>query len=240
MPSLKRPVYLKERKMLISKNEKAVYPLFSVISSILIILSSLFLASYKGYYFILLILLFECTFGMGKYILKLLPGIIVSALIFFSVTLLCSGTLEYAISGGVRIAGVLLGAVPGLSLPPVNLTRMLNTWKAPRSLGLGMLITLRFFPLLGIEMKRIRDAMKTRGAGTSISMLYRSVILPFCVRLVNISDLLTLSVETRGFSTDSDSTVWKEIHVTLRDIVYLVLQIAICTISFIVLRGGLI
>lgn len=35
---------------------------------------------------------------------------------------------------------------------------------------LGMMITLTFFPLLGGEVRQVREAMKTRGAGTCIPL----------------------------------------------------------------------
>lgn len=211
--------------MLESRNDKALYPLVAIASSILIFAGGLALAGFHGYYFLAAVLLILICFGMGNYVIKILPAAVILCGLYFLICFLISHSLLDSINGAVRIAGVCLAMVPGMSIPPVNLTRALNDLKFPRSFGLGILITLRFFPLLALEIRNIRDAMKTRGAGYSVTDLYRSTILPFCMRLVNISDLLALSVETRGFSAEGKYTVWEKVRPGARDWVYISLVI---------------
>ena len=221
--------------MMADCNDKAVYPLFAVASAVIILLTSLLLAPKHGYIYLICVVLLEIIFGMGKYVLKILPVAVIISAVYFALSYLITRSLADGISGATRIAGVCAAMVPGMSIPPVNLTRALNGLKCPRMLSLGILITLRFFPLLAIEIKNIREAMKTRGADSSITTLYRSTILPFCLRLVNISDLLALSVETRGFSTEGNYTVWKKISVRPADILYLVIMAAACAAAVVYL-----
>ena len=211
--------------MLESRNDKALYPLIAIASSILIFAGGLALAGFHGYYFLSAVVIILILFGMGRYILKIIPAALILCGLYFIICFLISHSLKDSVNGAVRIAGVCLAMVPGMSIPPVNLTRALNDLKVPRSFGLGILITLRFFPLLAAEIRNIRDAMKTRGAGYSLSDLYRSTVLPFCMRLVNISDLLALSVETRGFSSEGNYSVWEKVRPEARDWIYLSIMI---------------
>ena len=58
-----------------------------------------------------------------------------------------------------RILALCVGVIPGLALPPVLLVRNCSALKLPRMLTLGMMITLNFFPLLGDEVRKVREAM---------------------------------------------------------------------------------
>ena len=129
-----------------------------------------------------------------------------------------------------RILAICVAVIPGLALSPVVLVRSFSALKMPRMFTLGMMITLNFFPLLGAEVRQVREAMKTRGAGNvwSFQIFYRAFLIPLMMRLVNISDTLALSVETRGFTTDSSAvcTAYKTVNVRWTDILFLVLVIA--------------
>ncbi len=97
-------------------------------------------------------------------------------------------------------------------------------YKMPRGVTLGMLIATSFPPVLGAEIKRVREAMKTRGAGSVLNpkIFYRAFLVPFVMRLVNISDTLSLSVETRGFSLEKvPYTVYKKEIVCLSDVLFI-------------------
>ena len=68
-----------------------------------------------------------------------------------------------------RLAHLLLGisVVPTLSMLPMDLVRCLNQLRCPRILSLGLLIALRFMPIMGQEIQRIRRAMKLRGVNAA-------------------------------------------------------------------------
>lgn len=95
---------------------------------------------------------------------------------------------------------------------------------------LGMLITTGFVPVLSGEIHQVRSAMRTRGV-TSIlnpTAFYRAFLIPLLVRLVNISDTLALSVETRGFISDTgEYTVYHPIRIKPRDVCFAALFLAI-------------
>ena len=123
-----------------------------------------------------------------------------------------------------RFGSVLLAAALGMSVEPVDMTRNLSTLKAPRSITLGILIATSFPPVLSAEIKRVREAMKTRGAGSVFNpkIFYRAFLVPLVMRLVNISDTLSLSVETRGFSLEKvPYTVYKKEIVCLSDVLFI-------------------
>ena len=123
-----------------------------------------------------------------------------------------------------RFASVFLAAALGMSVEPADMTRNLATLKMPRGVTLGMLIATSFPPVLGAEIKRVREAMKTRGAGSVLNpkIFYRAFLVPFVMRLVNISDTLSLSVETRGFSLEKvPYTVYKKEIVCLSDVLFI-------------------
>jgi len=87
-----------------------------------------------------------------------------------------------------------------------------------------MLIAMSFVPMLKVEIGRVREAMKTRGAGSLFNprILYRAFLVPLVMRLVNISDTLALSVETRGFALGKVKyTIYKKNIIVLSDVLYL-------------------
>ena len=129
---------------------------------------------------------------------------------------------------------ILLGlcAVPMVSTSPCDLTRCLAKLKCPRAITLGMLVTLKFIPVLVGEIKQIWEAMKVRGANMNWyrpSCIYRAFIIPLVMRIIGISDTLSLSLETRAFTLDdSTSSVYKVIKIKARDFVFLACVIVLC------------
>ena len=122
-----------------------------------------------------------------------------------------------------------------MSIQPIDMTRNLSTLKAPRGLTLGMLIATSFPPVLRAEKQRVREAMKTRGAGSVFNpkIFYRAFLVPLVMRLVNISDTLSLSVETRGFSLEKTPyTVYKKEAVCISDVLFIlgIAAGAVCTV----------
>ena len=208
---------------------RPVYPLAAVFSSVIILLCGFFAsmnAKVCAAYIIALCLLYT-AFGYWKILWKAflifaLLGIISASATFFShkYTTALVSVFRFLILG--------LSSVTLVSTKAISLTRSLDSIHMPRAITLGMLVTVRFIPILRSETKRIRDAMKTRGVGFSSRTLYRAFLLPFVMQLINFSDILALSVETRGFSlTEKEATVYKEVPFTARDTAYSVLIIAV-------------
>ena len=163
-------------------------------------------------------------FGCRKGCLRVLSVYIVVGGLFAVIAYFAYGKDgNAAMAMANRFASVFLAAALGMSVEPADMTRNLSTLKMPRGVTLGMLIATSFPPVLGAEIKRVREAMKTRGAGSVLNpkIFYRAFLVPFVMRLVNISDTLSLSVETRGFSLEKvPYTVYKKEIVCLSDVLF--------------------
>ncbi len=207
-----------------SGDRNILYPLTGILSAVVILLSGLIFAKniwcpvLLVWFFIWLML-----FGCYRACLKVLLPMIVLGGIFAGITYLASGDGMSAMSMMNRMAAVFLAVVPGMSITPVQMTRCLSSLRMPRAVTLGMLIALSFVPLLTLEIKRVREAMVTRGAGSILSpqILYRAFLIPLITRLVNISDTLSLSVETRGFTlSGNDYSIYHLQSFRPKDAVY--------------------
>ena len=211
-------------------NQK-LYPLVAILSGVFVIVFGLIMAKdllacsvFLGAVFVWLMIL-----GCWKSCLHALPAFIVVAGIFFGIFYAATGTMDSGWSMANRFGAVFLAIVPGMSATPVRMTRSLSQVHTPRSVTLGMLIAMSFVPMLRGEIKRVREAMKTRGAGSILNpkILYRAFLVPFVMRLVNISDTLALSVETRGFALGKVRyTIYKKESLAISDIVYVLGLIA--------------
>ena len=203
-----------------------LYPLVAILSGVFVIVFGLVMAKellacslFLAGCFVWLML-----FGCGRACLRALLPFVVVAGIFFAIFYGATGTLDAGWSMANRFGAVFLAVVPGMSTTPVRMTRSLSQVHTPRSVTLGMLIAMSFVPMLKGEIARVREAMKTRGAGSvlNLKILYRAFLVPLVMRLVNISDTLALSVETRGFALGKVRyTIYKKEKFALSDLVYL-------------------
>lgn len=213
-----------------------IYPLLGIFISIFIVVFGLIMAkNIKCLYFLGGVYIVLLLFGMWRACLKILPlGIIVTG-IFAGLTYWINKNWETTYAMINRLLAITLACIPGMSIRPVDLTRNLNQIHTPRSITLGMMIVLSFMPLLRLEMKQIREAMKTRGVTSILNpkVFYRAFLIPLIMRLVNISDTLSLSVETRGFSMENKGvTVYKKVKIHIKDILLVLVFAAgaICTV----------
>ena len=205
-----------------------LYPVMSIAVSLFTLAGALVLArSIWGTAFVAGVFLLLCCFGYVRTCLRLLPFLAVYLGVFTLIFYFAGGGNGiFAWQMGNRLAGVVVAVIPGLSLPPVKLVRSLTALKCPRLVTLGMLITMSFIPVLSAEIRQVRSAMRTRGVTSVLSpaLFYRALLIPLLVRLVNISDTLALSVETRGFvSEKEDFTVYHPVSLRGRDLCFGVL-----------------
>ena len=214
-----------------------IYPLFVFLASLFLIVFGLCMArNVKCSYFLAGCFVWLILFGCKKSCIRVLPAFVVVSGLFALIAYFAYGKNgNAAMAMANRFASVFLAAALGMSVEPADMTRNLSTLKMPRGVTLGMLIAASFPPVLGAEIKRVREAMKTRGAGSVLNpkIFYRAFLVPFVMRLVNISDTLSLSVETRGFSLEKvPYTVYKKEIVCLSDILFLLGLIAgaVCTV----------
>ena len=221
---------------MISLWNKKLYPLVAVFAGLFIIVFGLIMAHDMPAcsVFLAAVFVWLVLFGCGKECLRILPAYTVVAGIFFGIFYAATGTFDSGWAMANRFGAVFLAVVPGMSTIPVRMTRSLSQVYMPRSVTLGMLIAMSFVPMLKGEIKRVREAMKTRGAGSVLNpkILYRAFLVPLVMRLVNISDTLALSVETRGFALGKVRyTIYKKENIALSDIIFITGLIAgaVCT-----------
>ena len=207
-----------------------IYPVFGLLATILIIVFGIVTAKkaeciwFLGGMWLLLL-----AYGYWRSCIAVIPVAVIVSAILAGITYAISGDIQATYAAVNRILAVCVAVIPSLALSPIYLVRNFSSLKIPRMITLGMMITLNFFPLLGGEVRQVREAMKTRGAGSFFSpqIFYRAFLIPLIIRLVNISDTLALSVETRGFTKDAkEYTVYKVVKIRPADILYLLLVLA--------------
>lgn len=213
--------------------KKPFYPLVSFsVSIITLIFGMLFSKNLLAFAFATAIFVLYSAFGLFKSTWKMTVAMAICGLIIGGLSFLTNRSLDAFWQTLLRMILLGLCAVPMVSTSPCDLTRCLAKLKCPRVITLGMLVTLKFIPVLVGEIKQIWEAMKVRGANVSWyrpGTIYRALIVPLIMRIIGISDTLSLSLETRAFTLDdSESSVYKVITIKARDFVFLFLVIALC------------
>ncbi len=195
--------------------ESKIHPILGILLSIAITIFGLVKCyDFNTLYFLLGVYLLFIIFGMYKEALMIIPFSAITIIIFSGLTYLINNNINSTIAMTNRLLALSIAVIPGMSIRAVDLTRCLNQLRIPRSITLGMMICLSFVPLLSNEIKNIKEAMKTRGVDSILNpkVFYRAFLIPLTMRLVNISDTLALSVETRGFSMgNKDYTIYKRV-----------------------------
>ena len=207
------------------KYKNYIYPLFVAISSAIIIVFGLIEATdIRGLYFLAGVYVWLLIFGCWKTCLRVLPVLVIAGGAFYGIGYLASRNHAFALAMATRFFAVVIAVIPGMSIEPTAITRNLSQLKVPRVVTLGVLIMYSFVPVLRAEIKRVREAMKTRGAGSILNpkIFYRAFLIPLVTRIVDISDILALSIETRGFTLGKTKyTVYKKEYINVFDVLFI-------------------
>lgn len=213
--------------------KKPFYPLISFAVSLLtLVFGMLFSKDLWSFAFAgVLFLLYSC-FGLFKGLWKMTLGMLACGLLIGGLSYLTNQNFDAFWQTVVRFVLIGLCAVPMVTTSPANLTRCLTQLHCPRVITLGMLVTLRFIPILVTEIRRIWEAMRVRGANVNWyrpSCLYRAFFVPLIMRIIGISDTLSLSLETRAFTLDqSPATIYGRVELHARDIFFLTVVVISC------------
>ncbi|MEI3175520.1 MAG: energy-coupling factor transporter transmembrane component T [Lachnospiraceae bacterium] len=211
---------------------KPLYPLLCLLSTICFLVGGMLLAR-RAYFpaFLAELCVFYLLFGYWRPLFASVFLFIPVSLFFVLLSCLINRNFHVALSMGTRVFLVGICAVPALGMAQIRLIRNMNQLHCPKMLTLGMLIAVRFVPVVGSEVRQIREAMKTRGVRASLwnfKCFYRALLIPLIMRLINISDTLSLSLETRGFELENTPvTVYEPVQFTFRDGLYLSGMIAV-------------
>jgi energy-coupling factor transport system permease protein len=200
---------------------RPLHPLTSLVLSLLTLALGLMLGRPTNtYVFIASLLLLYLLAGYGRTLWRVFRVLVPIGAVVAGLAYLAGDTVVGSLLTLGRIALVGLSSVLLLSVHPTQLSRALTQAGCPRIVALALLITIRFVPVLHTEMQRIREAMIVRGVRfhwTNLRHVHRALLLPLIVRLINISDLMALSVETRAFSLGDRGTVYKPVCWQLKD-----------------------
>lgn len=147
---------------------------------------------------VILVLLIGAARSFARLLIFVLPLALATA----GLALLLGDNLAGASRSALRILAVGTSGAVLVAIHPARMAAWLNTLPLPRSVPVALLVSIRFVPVLRKETARIKEAMLARGIDFRWyrpEHLYRSLIVPFMVRLLDINDGLTTSLETRGF-----------------------------------------
>ncbi len=208
-----------------------LYPLISLIASMIVfVIGILFSQDIAIFYLLLALTLIYALFGYVRPLSKILPVFILISIIIGFGSFITSRDFLVGVQTSGRIILLAYSSVLMIALPPINLTRNLVQLNFPKVLTLGMLATIRFVPVLINETIQIKEAMSSRGVKFSwfnIKCIYRAFLVPFLMRIINMSDILAISIETRGFTLSSNqSSVYKQVKITKRDIFFSIMLIS--------------
>jgi energy-coupling factor transporter transmembrane protein EcfT len=211
-----------------------LYPLCCIAFSAAMLMGGLLISKRPSFAALLVVVcIVYIVFGYVRPLIRCMAVVLPICLVVGLVALLVRGA-PWDAAPALQTAGriFLLGlcTVPTISLPPVNLTRCMTQIGCPRVLTLGMLVAVRFVPALAGEMFRIREAMMTRGVRLTLnpSYAYRAFLVPLVMRLTDISDVLALSLETRGFDIEgTGATVFRPVRFGARDAAFCVVAAAL-------------
>lgn len=207
-----------------TSTRRKLYPLVAVLSGVFVIVFGLVTAKTLACTFFLCgVFVWLSLFGCLKSCLRMLPGFITAGAAFVGLTYLLSGDAGAALAMGNRLGALCLGMIPGVNTDPVRMTRSLSQVHTPRAVTLGMLIALSFVPMLRGEIRRVREAMRTRGAGSVLNpkIFYRRLSHSAGDAAREYFRHLALSVETRGFTLGKASyTIYKKEKPAPSDFLY--------------------
>lgn len=145
--------------------KKPIYPLVAFFSSLcmlvcgMLLSKSLWAFAFAGVLFVLC-----CCFGLFRGAWKMSAAMLAFGLVIGGLAFLTNRNFNAFWQTVVRALLLGICAVPMITLPPADLTRCMNQLHCPRIITLGMLVTLRFIPILVTEIRRIWEAMRVRGA----------------------------------------------------------------------------
>lgn len=211
--------------------KRRIYPLVALVFAIFFLVFGLIMSKHQYcIYFLLTCFLILLVFGCHKGCLRLLPMLIIFGGGFSVITyFVYEEDFAAALSMFNRFFSLFLSGTIGSSVSSIRMNRCLVSLHFPKTVTLGMMISSSFPVVLSDESKKVSKAMKSRGAGNVFNpkVLYRAFLIPFIIRIVNISDTLSLSIETRGFTlAKSKTTVYKKESLILSDVIFSLLILA--------------
>ena len=223
--------------------DRPLYPLVSISMAVVILCCGILVSSKTEavYGYIAALSLLYLAFGFGRVLWKALLLFLLVGLIS-SVLQLCRRQYDHALVTVARLLALSLSSIPLITTTPIQLSRCLNRLKVPRAVTLGMMVAVSFVPLLVNEVRRVRDAMRTRGVNSAWynpGIVYRAFCLPFISQIIDMSDVLAISVETRGFDlAEKNATAYRTVSVETRDLAFALCVVLVSALAVVLWAVG--
>ncbi|MFS0919653.1 energy-coupling factor transporter transmembrane component T family protein [Brevibacillus sp. 179-C 1.1 NHS] len=138
------------------------------------------------------------------------------AFVFFMPNALALGTMKLIFYTIIRMMPVIMIGTVLIYTPPGSIMSAFERMAVPKPILVMICILIRFFPIVLLEMKAIRDGIRARGIFPhwySIlrhpAMAYECFFMPLVVRCLKLSSELASSAELRGIEcTNSRSSIY--------------------------------
>lgn len=205
-----------------------LHPLVSISISVLVLTSGLFMQqSTQIAYYILIIAIITIISGNYLELLKIFIFVMPLAFIIAFISYIITEDYPGALMTIYRFAIIGLSVSFTFKMDPTELSRSLNQVGCPRRISLAILVVFSYIPVLRKEIKRVKEAMKVRGVNWWNPInYYRVLFLPLIIRMIEMSDTLALSIETRGFASKGESSIYKKVYIRKKDVLILFLTIS--------------
>lgn len=202
-----------------------VHPLVKLLASLLVFIYCLTVKEWLPLaVFLLCFLSFLFFAGLGKSIVRVLPLALLLGGSILVVNFLLGGAGIAGLVSALRIFCFFLSFLLfGATTCPASFMRALNQLKVPSSLSIGMLISLRFVPVLQQEMEKIIQSFSLRLGHRrgEWNLAYRGLMVPFVFKMLTVSDSLTLALQMRAFGTTTQRTNYQEVKIKVTDWLFL-------------------
>jgi energy-coupling factor transport system permease protein len=218
----------------------SLHPLVSIAISIIVLTSGLFMQQNNQlFYYIIFIAMLTLISGNYKTLFKIILFFIPLGLLIALISYLITENSSQAIKTILRFGIIGLSVSFTFDMDPTELSRSLNQIGCPRRISLAILVVFSYIPVLRKEIGRVKEAMKVRGVKWWNPInYYRVLFLPLIIRMIEMSDTLALSIETRGFASRGKSSIYKRVYVRKKDIFILSLLIIGTILTFLKLWSG--
>lgn len=213
-----------------------IHPLIALLSSSLIFLVGAFTHSFNLWILLVFIIIIYLFFGFSKIILRFFIHFIFVSGFFFIVYYLYTFDINTSLIHMFKIQLIFISIIPSLSFKTKELITVLKQLKVPNQVILGIQIIYKFIPVLKKELKNINKARKVRSINFNIKNIYRAFIIPFLYKLSIISDNISLSIETKGFTLDKPKSIYYKIKLDMGSVLFLISILFIITYYLIYLK----
>ncbi|GEC92375.1 energy-coupling factor transporter transmembrane component T [Brevibacillus brevis] len=135
------------------------------------------------------------------------------AFVFFMPNALALGTMKLIVYTMVRMMPVIMIGTVLIYTPPGSIMSAFEKMYVPKPILVMICILIRFFPVVILEMKAIRDGIRARGifphwysVYKHPAMAYECFFMPLVVRCLKLSSELASSAELRGIECTNART----------------------------------